>query len=164
MGVRSEYGFNHKEHQHALFRNKRNFRVIFEGYGTVDNSPDVNLYLLVDGKYQGLYIPPSTVGAIKWTCAVYAGSTLTVQEELGSFTVNSSGDITYTGGAIGTIDPTVTPTVNSTVDAIEVVVSDADSEQATYIVAVADIIVIDTAATGQSKLPTAATATLAAAE
>ena len=164
MSVRSEYGFNKKEHDHALFYNKRHFKIRFEGYGTPDNSPDVDLYLKIDGKYRGLYVPEGIYAMVQWTACHLYGTTFTTQSELGAITRASGGNVTVVGGAIGTMNPTITPTANTTVQAVELVVSDADSEQVTYCVVEAEVWVIDTNATGQSQLPAAATATLTAAE
>lgn len=164
MSVRSEYGFTKQEQDHALFYNKRYFKVFFEGTGTVDNSPDVDLYLKIDGRYQGLYVPEGIVAAVNWVVIHTDGTTHTAQTELGVLSRAVGGNVTYTGGAIGTIDPTVTPTANTTVQALQVIVSDANSEQACHVVAYAEVFVIDTNATGQSRLPNASTATLTTAE
>ena len=165
MGIRSEYGFTKQEYDHALFYNKRRFEIIFEGVGAVDNSPDVDMYLKIDGKYRALYVPENTFCLVNWLVIVYDGTTTTTQTEVGTLTRASGGNVTYTGGAVGTIDPTVTPTANTTVQGLEVVVSDANSEaSAVYVVAKAEILVIHTLATGQSKFTTAATAALTSAE
>lgn len=164
MSVRSEYGFTKQEQDHALFYNKKDFRLVFEGQGTVDNSPAVNLYLLIDGKYQGLYVPEGIVAAVTWEAFHVFGTTYTVQTEQGIISRVSGGNVAYTGGAIGTMNPTITPTANTTVQAIEMVVSDADSEQLTYCRVVGRFIIIDTGATGQSRLPTATTSARTTAE
>jgi hypothetical protein len=166
MGVRSEYGFTKQEQDHALFYNKKSFEILFEGSGTADNSPDVNLYLLIDGKYQGLYVPEGIVAAVTWEIIHVTGTTYTVQTEQGIISRVSGGNVAYTGGAIGTIDPTVTPTANTTagVQCIELVVSDADSEQLSYVRCLGRFLVIDTNATGQSRSPTATTAARTTAE
>lgn len=164
MSVRSEYGFTKQEQDHALFYNKRRFTVIFEGTGTVDNSPDVNLYLKIDNRYQALYVPEGIVAAVTWTVIHTDGTNHTAQTEVGVLSRASGGNVTYTGGAIGTIDPTVTPTANTTVQGLEVVVSDADSEQACHVRLIGEFIVIDTNATGQSRLVSAGTAALTTAE
>jgi hypothetical protein len=160
MGVRSEYGFTKQEQDHALFYNKKNFTILFEGRGTADNSPDVNLYLLVDGKYQGLYVPEDIICAVTWEALHVYGTTYTVQTEQGIISRVTGGNVAYTGSVIGTMDPTITPTANTTVQALEMVVSDADSEQLTYCRVLGRFLVIDINAgsTGQSRIPVAATA------
>lgn len=102
---------------------RRLFRVYYDSVNTV---PATSVYARVLGTgQQALYFPPSSSGHISWTVVANVNGTLGTLTELGSYSVNSSGVITYTGGAIGTNvnSATYTPTQGGTVtSALELVV------------------------------------------
>jgi len=173
MSVRSNYGFTKKEYDHALFYNKRQFEVIWEGYGTIDNSPDVNGYLKIEGKYQALYVPENTFCAVRWQALVYDhtnGTFISSCVGTGELTRASGGNVAYNAttaigaGTVGGGNFTITPTANTTVQGLEMVCSDSDSEQIMSIVVRMETLVIHTLAVGQSRVPTFATSARTTAE
>lgn len=117
---------------HTQFLTKAHWSKAFYTSGTVDNSPDVNLYMRDDRTSQAIYVPEGTSCVVKWTAIYNIGGTLVAGEsEQGTITRASGGNATYTGGAIGSGSGncTITPTANTTLQLIELVVSDSDSEQ-----------------------------------
>lgn len=173
MSVRSEYGFTKAEYDHALFYNKRHFDIIWEGFGTVDNSPDTDGYLKIDGKYRGLYVPENTFVGVRWFAFVYDHTNNTHISDIaghGRLFRASGGNVTYTAtaaigsGTVGGGNFTITPTANTTVQALEMVCSDSDSEQSMSVIVRMTGLVIHTLATGQSRVPSFATAALTTAE
>lgn len=173
MSVRSEYGFTKQEFDHALFYNKRKFEVIWEGYGEVDNSPDVNGYLKIDGKYQALYIPENTFCGIRWQAFVYDHTNGTFISDIagtGSLTRASGGNATYTAtaaigsGTVGGNNFSITPTANTTVQGLEMVLSDSDSAETVSVVVRMEVLIVHTLASGQSRVPAFATAARTTAE
>jgi hypothetical protein len=173
MSVRSEYGFTKQEQDHALFYNKRRFEITWEGYGEIDNSPDVNGYLLIDRKYRGLYVPELTYAAVRWQLLVFDHtntSVITSTTGAGIVSRASGGNVAYSAtvaipsGTVGGGNFTVTPTANTTVQALEIVLSDSDSQQTMSTVLRGEFLCIHTLATGNSSIPTFNTAALTTAE
>lgn len=126
---------------HTLFLTKTFWTRVFYVNGTVDNSPDVNLYLKDEKGSQAIYIPEGTSAVVRWTAIYNVGGTLVAGEvETGVITRANNGNTTYTGGVIGSGsgNQTVTPTANTTVQCVELVVSDSDSEQAARVIVFAE--------------------------
>lgn len=127
---------------HTMFLTKVCWSRVFYVNGTVDNSPDVNLYMKDEKGSQAIYVPEGSSAVIRWTAIYSIGGTLVAGEvETGTVTRAASGNVTYTGGAIGsgTGGNTVTPTANTTVQCLELVLSDSDSEQVDKVIVFAEI-------------------------
>jgi hypothetical protein len=126
---------------HTLFMTKTIWSRCFYVAGTVDNSPDVNFYLKDEKGSQAIYVPEGSSCVVRWTAIYNIGGTLVAGEsETGTITRANAGNVTYTGAAIGSGSGnfTVTPTANTTVQCVELVASDSDSEQATRVIVFAD--------------------------
>lgn len=122
---------------HTLFSTKTNWSRLFYAAGTVDNSPNVDFYLKDEKGSQAIYVPEGSSCVVRWTAIYNIGGTLVAGEsETGTITRANAGNVTYTGAAIGSGSGnfTVTPTANTTVQCVELVASDSDSEQATRVI------------------------------
>jgi hypothetical protein len=121
----------------TMFLTKTVWNRCFYVAGTVDNSPDVNFYLKDEKGSQAIYVPEGSSCVVRWTAIYNIGGTLVAGEsETGTITRANAGNVTYTGAAIGSGSGnfTVTPTANTTVQCVELVASDSDSEQATRVI------------------------------
>ena len=126
---------------HTLFLTKVSWNRCYYVAGFVDNTPDINFYLKDEKGSQAIYVPEGSSCVVRWTAIYNIGGTLVAGEtETGTITRANAGNVTYTGGAIGagSTGLTVTPTANTTVQCVELVVSDADSEQATRVIVFAE--------------------------
>ena len=126
---------------HTLFLTKTSWSRVFYVNGTVDNSPDVNLYMKDEKGSQAIYVPEGTTAVVRWTAIYNIGGTLVAGEtETGTITRASGGNVSYTGDAIGagSGNQTVVPTANTTVQCVELVVSDSNSEQNTRVIVFAE--------------------------
>lgn len=126
---------------HTLFSTKTNWSRCYYVAGVVDNTPDVNFYLKDEKGSQAIYVPEGSSCVVRWTAIYNIGGTLVAGEtETGTITRANGGNVTYTGAAIGSGSGnlTVTPTANTTVQCVELVVSDSDSEQATRVIVFAE--------------------------
>jgi hypothetical protein len=172
MSVIANYGFTKAQYDRNLFYNKRKFDIVWEGVLNIDNSPDVNGYLRIDGKYQGLYVPELTFCHVSMQVLMFDAAGLVIGDMLGQglITRASGGNATYTQitanttGTVGGGGLTVVPTANTTVQAIEMIVSDSNSEQITYTLVRMRGLCANTLATGSNQIPAAASATLTVAE
>ena len=126
---------------HVLFSTKTHWSRVFYAAGVVDNTPNVDLFLKDEKGSQAIYVPEGSSCVVRWTAIYQIGSTLVAGEsETGTITRADGGNVTYTGGAIGSGSTglTVTPTANTTVQCVELLVSDADSEQASRVIVFAE--------------------------
>ena len=170
-----EYGTNNvKARDHSMFMGKYKATIEWGGYGTVDNSPDVNLYLkrYHQNNARGLYIPEATYGGWVNNAICFDDTNAAGVHFFGTsadeFYRAAGGNVTLgvTALTLGT-NLTCTPTANTTVQAVEMLVSDSDTEQAVYIFINQSLLwVNDTykAAHGSQLFPAAATAALTTAE
>lgn len=137
----SDQSTSFQANDYTLFSTKTTWSRVFYVNGIVDNTPDVNFYMKDEKGSQCIYVPEGTSAVVRWTAIYNIGGTLVAGEtETGTITRADSGNVTYTGGAIGSGSGncTVTPTANTTVQAVELVVSDADSEQAVRVIVFAE--------------------------
>ena len=121
----------------TMFLTKTTWSRVYYVAGFVDQSPDVNFYMKDEKGSQAIYVPEGTSCVVRWTAIYNIGGTLVAGEtETGTITRASGGNVTYTGGVIGSGsgNQTVTPTANTTVQCVELVVSDSDSEQNTRVI------------------------------
>ncbi len=168
--VTPNYGTTRQTFDHQIVYSQTKFNLVFYGNGSIDDSPDLNLYLLrEDRDSQAFYIPEKTIIQMNWRGLIY-DETDDVYEEVyetgATLTRASGGDVTYTGGEIESATAlSITPTANTTVQGLEVVVSaDAAADASTVgIYLVAECICLNED-TYKQILPSAATATLTAAE
>lgn len=126
-----------RREDHDLFMSTKTFKVRWEGDVTPNSAGTASYYLLRDNKAQGLYVPERIEGSVDWNGVVVdvTNGDATHINETGTFYRDASGNLTYSGGAIGTSDPTVTPTANTTVQALEMVVNEASgTEQCSIVV------------------------------
>ncbi len=169
-----EHGNTVKGHDYNLFWTKLSATIRWGGTGTVDNSPDVNLYLKrpTTDNAQGLYVPEATwVGYMNHVVCLDVTNSAVIQAfgtTANEFYRDTGGDVTVSGTAdtIGT-NMTLTVTANTTVQAVEMVVSDSDSAQEVYIYCEQELLMIneDTKSTlTGSYFPSAGTAALTTAE
>lgn len=143
--VFGEYGNTVKGNDYSRFWSKRHSKFVWAGYGAVDNSPDVNLYLKRpdEDDAQGLYVPETTYGGFMLHAVCFDDTNTAVVHAFGTtaneFYRAAAGNVTLgvTAATLGT-NLTLTPTANTTVQAIEMVVSDSDSAETVYVYAEMD--------------------------
>ena len=163
------YGSTRQTFDHGICKTQKRFTLTFEGTGTIDDSPDLNLYLVREDGSQAFYVPEKTLIQMNWRGLIY-DATDDVYEEVyetgATLTRASAGNVTYTGGEIESATAlSITPTANTTVQGLEVVVSaDAAADaSAVCIFLEAECLVINED-TYKQVFKAAETATLSAAE
>lgn len=123
----------------VTFPIRRMFRMYYDNVST-GTVPATTLYLreMFTGQ-QAIYLPASSSGHINWTIYANVNGTLGTTTELGSYAVNSSSSITYTGGAIGSAinSMVITPTNNAAATGLELIVTGvtAGHTNSTYVFA-----------------------------
>lgn len=172
--VFGEYGNTIKGADHNMFWSKRHATIVWAGYGTVDNSPAASVYLKRPNanKAQGLYIPETTYGGFMMHAICFDDTNAAVVHAFGT-TANeiyraSGGNVTLgvTAATLGT-NKTLTPTANTTVQAMEMVVADSDDEAVCYVYAETDMWWFNDnykALLGSQTIPAGGTAALSTAE
>ena len=163
------YGSTRQTFDHTIVKTQKKFTLSFEGTGSIDDSPDLNLYLKRPDGSQAFYVPEKTLIQMNWRGIIY-DVTDDVYEEVfetgATLTRASAGNITYTGGEIESATAlSITPTANTTVQGLEVVVSaDGSADASAVLVALeAECFCVNEDTYLQVFKP-AATATLTAAE
>lgn len=164
----SNYGNTTQTTDFNMFRTKTHGFWTWSGRGTVDNSPDTNLYLRrpYEDRAQGLYIPEGTYGGFVTNGFCFDNTNNAVVHFFGTsadeFYRDIGGNVTVSATplVLGT-NLTLTFTANTTVQAIEAVVSDSDSEQEIYVYCESQAYFInDVYKQHLQNMPSAATAAL----
>lgn len=163
------YGSSRQDFDHTICKTQKKFTLDFAGHGTIDDSPDQDLFLLRPDGSQAFYVPEKSLIQMNWRGLIY-DTTDNVYEEVyevgGVLTRASGGNITYVGGEIGAPTAlTITPTANTTVQGLEVVVSaDATADASYVLVSLEAECMVVNEDTFKDIFKEAATATLTAAE
>jgi len=116
--------------------------VIWTSKGTVDNSPDVNLYMKrpFDNNTQALYVPAGTYGGWEYTAVAFDASNvdhvhvaIKTGEEFSRTAAGGNITLAIAAQTLCDANLTLTPTANTTVQGVEMVISDSDSEELIYV-------------------------------
>jgi len=163
------YGSSRQTFDHTICKTQKKVTLDFSGHGDIDDSPDLDLYLKRPDGSQAFYVPEKTLIQMNWRGVIY-DLTDDVYEEViesgGVLSRASGGNVTYTGGEIETGTAlSITPTANTTVQGLEVIVSaDAAADASVVIVSLEAQCMVVNEDTYKNVYKAAATATLTAAE
>ena len=168
-----EYGNTVKGADFNMFWSKRHARVGWAAYGTTTSGANtVYLKRPNENNARGLYVPETTYASMMLNAVCFDVTNTAVVHAFGTtgneFYRASGGNVTMalTAATIGT-NRTLTPTANTTVQAVEMVVADSDSGEVVYVYAESDIWWFNSnykALLGSQTIPAGATSALTTAE
>ena len=163
------YGSSRQTFDHGICQTQKKFTLDFSGHGSIDDSPDLNLYLKRPDGSQAFYVPEKTLIQMNWRGLIYDVTDDVYEEVLetgATLTRASGGDVTYTGGEVETATAlSITPTANTTVQGLEVVVSaDGSADASVVVISLEAECLVVNEDTYKNVFQSAATATLTAAE
>jgi hypothetical protein len=171
--VFGEYGNTVKGRDHNMFWSKRHSVVNWASYGTTTSGANtVYLRRPDENNARGLYIPETTYASMMLNTVCWDKTNTAVVHAFGTtgneFYRASGGNVTMalTAATIGT-NRTLTPTANTTVQALEMVVADSDSGELVYVYAETDLWWFNDnykGLLGSQTIPAGATAALTVAE
>lgn len=175
---KGEYGFTQQEHDHAMLwraaRGSGKLRIIWGGKDCVVNSSGtVKSYLKRIGTAkpsQCLYVPEEIIISAAYFVVALGDVPDYWGEFIGEAQTDiyraSGGNVTVDNTAVFTFDTdvTITPTANTTVQGVEMVVAEASGDSTNSFIVYMDCLVMDISTEGKSILPTPATSALSAVE